>query len=267
MGNKSSSPPPDPCPGTKRYASALSDSNDRLRQHIGNLRIIREEKFASVALLEAKNRELIKQKNSLYTTVQIDDAKRMAMKPLEETITKNNVQISQLRNDIIKLNDEINDLNQKTRDERTITDPILSISNNAIHDVKLSVINANINSNDKYYTYYTAITKQNEKLSDKLKNANSDDFTYDQKANFQHEQVSSFVELNYILMIAYFVFFIILIGLLFFVQKNLSIYLKIAIIVALIIYPFIIYTIEEIIYTWGSYTTALISGTVYTKTV
>ena len=267
MGNKSSSPPPDPCPGTKRYASALHDSNDRLRQYIGTLTNVKDQKIASANELKTTNETLIKQRDALYTSVQLDDAKRMAMKPLEETISKNNVQISQLRNDIIKLNDEINDLNQKLRDERTITDPILSVSNNAIQDAKITEINANINSNDKYYTYYAAITKQNEKLSDKLKNVNSGDFTYDQKANFQYENVSRFVQLNYIFFVAYFVFIIILVGLLFFVQKNLSIYLKVAIIVALIIYPFIIYTIEEFIYTWGSYTTALISGTVYTKTV
>lgn len=265
MGNKSSKPPPDPCPGTKRYASALHDSNNRLRSNIVTLTTNRDQKIASANQLNAINAALSKERDSMYTSVQIDDAKRLAMKPLEETIAKNNNQISQLRDDILKLNNEINDLNQKLVDERTITDPILSISNKAIQDVKITGINTTINSNDKYYTYYTAITKQNEKLSDKVKNANSGDFTYDQKANFQYEQVSTFVQLNYILFIAYYVFIIVIVGLLFFVQKNMSIYLKIAIIVALIIYPFIIYTIEEFIYTWGSYTTALISGTVYEK--
>ena len=121
----------------------------------------------------------------MYTLVQVDDSKRAAMKPLEETIAKNNIEISKLRDDIVKLNNEINDLNQKLVDERKITDPILSISNKAIQETKGTEINANINSNDKYYRYYAAITKQNEKLSDKVKNANTGDFTYDQKANFQ----------------------------------------------------------------------------------
>uniref|UniRef100_A0A6C0DN98 Uncharacterized protein n=1 Tax=viral metagenome TaxID=1070528 RepID=A0A6C0DN98_9ZZZZ len=265
MGNKSSSPPPDPCPGTKQYANDLSASNDRARQQIVSLTTTRDQKKASANLLEATNKTLIKQRDSMYTLVQVDDSKRAAMKPLEETIAKNNIEISKLRDDIVKLNNEINDLNQKLVDERKITDPILSISNKAIQETKGTEINANINSNDKYYRYYAAITKQNEKLSDKVKNANTGDFTYDQKANFQYEQVSSFVQINYILFIAYYVFIIIIVGLLFFVQKNLSIYLKIVIIATLITYPFIIYTIEEFIYTWGSYTIALISGSVYVK--
>ena len=187
------------------------------------------------------------------------------MKPLEEKIAETNNEISNLRNDISRLTTERDNLIIKLKEERTITDPILSIGNNAVHHFKISEINDNINSNDKYYTYYTAITKQNEKLTDKVNNKISGDFTYDQKAYFQYEQVSRFLQLNYILTIAYYVFVIIIIGLLFFVQKNMSIYLKIVIIVLLSIYPFIIYTIEYLIYTWGSYTKSLISGTVYEK--
>uniref|UniRef100_A0A6C0E878 Uncharacterized protein n=1 Tax=viral metagenome TaxID=1070528 RepID=A0A6C0E878_9ZZZZ len=268
MGNKSAkpAPPPDPCPGTRRYASDLSDSNDAKRKSIPDLTKKLKEKQSQLAQLTAANDELTKQKKTLYTSIQIDDAKRAAMKPLEDTITKNNNEISKLRDEIIKINAEIDDLNAKLVDERKITDPIVSISNKAAQDFKFTETNTIINSNDKYYTYYTSIQTQNEKLADKVQNANTGDFTYDQKANFQYEEVSRFVEINYILLIAYFVFIIILVGLLFFVQKNMSIYLKMAIIALLIIYPFIIYTIEEFIYTWGSYTIALISGTVYVKT-
>jgi len=268
MGNKSAkpAPPPDPCPGTRRYASDLRDSNDAKRRSIPVLNATLKEKQSQLDVLTAANDALIKQKNSMYTSVQIDDAKRAAMKPLEDTITKNNNEISKLRDEIIKIQAEIDDLNQKLTDERKTTDPIVSISNKAAQDFKFTETNTIINSNDKYYTYYTSIQKQNEKLADKVQNANTGDFTYDQKANFQYEKVSTFVGINYILLIAYFVFIIILVGLLFFVQKNMSIYLKIVIIVLLIIYPFIIYTIEEFIYTWGSYTIALISGTVYVKT-
>jgi methyl-accepting chemotaxis protein len=268
MGNKSAkpAPPPDPCPGIRRYASDLSDSIDAKRRSIQDLTNKLKEKLSKLAQFTAANDELIKQIKALYTSEQIDHAVRTAMKPLEDTITKNNNEISNLIDEIIKINDEINDLKAKLVDERKTTDPIVSISNKAAQDFKFTETNTIINSNDKYYTYYTSIQKQNEKLADKVQNANTGDFTYDQKANFQYEKVSTFVGINYILLIAYFVFIIILVGLLFFVQKNMSIYLKMAIIALLIIYPFIIYTIEEFIYTWGSYTIALISGTVYVKT-
>jgi hypothetical protein len=268
MGNKSAkpAPPPDPCPGTRRYASDLRDSNDAKRRSIPVLSATLKEKQSQLDVLTAKNEALTKQKKALYTSKQIDDAKLAAKKPLDDIIAKNNNKISQLNDDIKKLNDEIDDFKAKLVDERKTTDPIVSISNKAAQDFKFTETNTIINSNDKYYTYYTSIQKQNEKLADKVQNANTGDFTYDQKANFQYEKVSTFVGINYILLIAYFVFIIILVGLLFFVQKNMSIYLKIVIIVLLVIYPFIIYTIEEFIYTWGYYTIALISGTVYVKT-
>jgi hypothetical protein len=266
MGNKSSSPPPNPCPGTKDYAQNLSNSNDEKRSSIPGLTAKVKEKQTQLDTLTATNKAFIKQRDAMYTSIQVDDKKRAAMKPLENTITKNNVDIEILRNDITKLNAEINDLNQKLVDERKITDPILSVSNNAVRDFKMSEINANMDGNDKYYTYYRGIVKQNEKLSDKLKNSDTSDFTYDQKANFQHDQVYAFIEINYVLFITYFVFIIVLIGFLFFVQRNMSIYLKIVIIISLGIYPFVIYTIEEFIYKWVSYITAIISGNVYVKT-
>lgn len=269
MGNKSSKsskpPPPNPCPGTKQYATDLSNTNDRLRTNIVTLTTTRDEKNASVTILKARNDVLIKDKNDKYTTAQVDEAKRKAMKPLEDEISKNNAEISKLNSEIVDLNNEITDLTQKLSDERNITDRILSINNEASQSVKFTAVNSIITSQDKYTTYYNSIRKQNEKLLDKVQNSNTNDLTYDQKAYFQYEQVSRFVQTNFLLLIAYYVFIIILIGILFFVQKNMSIYLKIGIILALSIYPFIIYTIEKFIYTWGSYTIALFSGTVYTK--
>ena len=266
MGNKPSKPPPPkPCPGTKQYATDLSNTNDRLRTNIVTLTTTRNEKNASVTILKARNDVLIKDKNDKFTTTQVDDEKRKAMKPLEDEISRNTAEISKLNSEIVDLNNEITDLTQKLRDERNITDPILSINNEASQSVKFTAINSIITSQDKYTTYYNSIRKQNEKLLDKVQNSNTNDLTYDQKAYFQYEQVSRFVQTNFLLLIAYYVFIIILIGILFFVQKNMSIYLKIGIILALSIYPFIIYTIEKFIYTWGSYTIALFSGTVYTK--
>lgn len=266
MGNKSSKPPPpNPCPGTKQYATDLSNTNDRLRTNIVTLTTTRDQKIASANQLKAANDELVKQQNAKYTNAQVEEEISKAKIPLQKTIDENTAEISKLNSEITDLNNKITDLTEKLRDERIITDPILSINNKASQTAKFTAINSIITSQDKYTTYYNSIRKQNEKLLDKVQNANTNDLTYDQKAYFQYEQVSRFVQTNFLLLIAYYVFIIILIGILFFVQKNMSIYLKIGIILALSIYPFIIYTIEKFIYTWGSYTIALFSGTVYTK--
>ena len=83
-------PPPDPCPGTRRYADDLKSSNNRLREHIVDLNNAVTSKKNTMNQLKTANDALIKKRDSMYTSVQLDDAKRKAMKPLEETIAKNN---------------------------------------------------------------------------------------------------------------------------------------------------------------------------------
>jgi len=211
------------------------------------------------------NANLQTQISRMFTKSQLDAAVSSAIKPLQAQIDSNNMTISALNAEKNTLTINRDNLLKQLSQERKVADDSLTIVNNEINNSKYKSTNIVYDSNEKTYDYFVAIREQNDKLLDKARNSKSDNLTYDQKAFYQVERFDSVLKINYILYIVYYVFIIVLIGILFFVQTNMSIYYRIIMIVLLIIYPFIIYTIEKMLYEAGSYTYSTINTNVYSN--
>jgi hypothetical protein len=201
----------------------------------------------------------------MFTKSQLDAAVSSAIKPLQDQINSNNNTISALNAEKNRLTINRDNLLKQLNQERKIADDSLKIVNSEIGNSKYKSTNIVYDSNEKTYQYYNSIREQNDKLLDKAKNSKSDNLTYDQKAFYQVERFDNVSKINYILYIVYYVFLIVLIGILFFVQTNMSIYYRIIMIALLILYPFIIYTIEKMLYDAGSYTYSTINTNVYSN--
>ena len=114
------------------------------------------------------------------------------------------------------------------------------------------------------YNFYNSIVNQNSQLdyeTQKYKNIYSTD---QQKSNYQSQQLDVMNTWNSYLFIIYYVFVLILCYFLYY-SKTLLIYMKVSILLSLLLYPFIINTIETNLYNAIRYTFAIINGNVYTN--
>lgn len=211
------------------------------------------------------NQTLQTEISKMFTKSHLDSVVSSAIKQLQDQIDSNNITISALNAEKARLTNNRDNLSKQLNRERKIADDSLTIVNNEIGNSKYKSANIIYDSNEKTYDYFVAIREQNDKLLDKAKNNKSENLTYDQKAFYQVERFDNVLKINYILYIVYYVFIIVLIGILFFVQTNMSIYYRIIIIALLILYPFIIYTIEKMLYDAGSYTYSTINTNVYSN--
>jgi len=260
MGNTSSTD----CPKISKYIDDTLKPDERnLNNQINNLNNEIAVIQKNIDNYRNKNNDLQTQISKMFTKAQLDTDVSIFIKPLEEQIESNKITISAYtveKNRLIGIRD---DLLKQLGQERNIVDQSLPLVKNEINSSTYKTANMVYDSNEKTYDYYNAIREQNGKLLDKSSNSKSENLTYDQKAFYQIERYDYTIKINYVLYIVYYVFLIILIGILFFVQRNMSIYYRIIMIALLIIYPFIIYTIEKILYDAGSYTYSTINTNVY----
>jgi len=260
MGNTSSID----CPKISKYIDDTLKPDERnLNNQINKLNEDINTNQKSIDKYTKDNQELQSQISKMFTKAQLDSDVSIAIKPLQDQIDSNKITISALtaeKNRLIGIRD---DLLKQLDQERKIIDQSLPLVKNEINNSTYKNANMVYDSNEKTYDYYVAIREQNGKLLNKSSTSKSENLTYDQKAFYQIERYDYTIKINYVLYIVYYVFLIILIGILFFVQRNMSIYYRIIMIALLIIYPFIIYTIEKILYDAGSYTYSTINTNVY----
>ena len=260
------------CPRTVEYVDDLKRDRDNLSNRVNSLNNIINDlnyrisiKQNEINSLTNENASLNKQILLMFTKAQLDATILSAIQPLQLQIESNNATISSLKNDINNLTLEKNKLTKQLELERNVIDQSLTIANNEAQKTAFSSANYIYDSNEKTYDYYNAIREQNDKLLSKAKNSKQDNLTYDQKAFYQIERLDFTVKINFILYVIYYVFLIILIGILFFVQKNINIYYRITIIILFLLYPFIIYTIEKILYDAATYTHLTINTNIYSN--
>uniref|UniRef100_A0A6C0E8E0 Uncharacterized protein n=1 Tax=viral metagenome TaxID=1070528 RepID=A0A6C0E8E0_9ZZZZ len=260
MGNTSSTD----CPKISKYIDDTLKPDERnLNNQINDLNAQINANQKSIDKYTKDNQELQTQISKMFTKAQLDTDVSNAIKPLQDQINSNNNTISALTADKNRLTGIRDNLLKQLGQERNIVDQSLPLVKNEINSSTYKTSNMVYDSNEKTYDYYNAIREQNGKLLDKSSNSKSENLTYDQKAFYQIERYDYTIKINYVLYIVYYVFLIILIGILFFVQRNMSIYYRIILIALLVIYPFIIYTIEKILYDAGSYTYSTINTNVY----
>jgi len=260
MGNTSSTD----CPKISKYIDDTLKPDERnLNNQINNLNNEIAVIQKNIDNYTNKNNDLRNQISKMFTKAKLDTDVLSVTKPLQDKIDSNNDEISALNDEKDILIGIRDDLSNQLGQERKIVDQSLPLVKNEINSSTYKTANMVYDSNEKTYDYYVAIREQNGKLLDKSSNSKSENLTYDQKAFYQIERYDYTIKINYVLYIVYYVFLIILIGILFFVQRNMSIYYRIIMIALLIIYPFIIYTIEKILYDAGSYTYSTINTNVY----
>lgn len=255
------------CPNTQKYIdNDLKPDNRDLNNKINDLNNQINAARKSIDKYTKDNTDLETQIAQMFTKTQLDTEVSNAIKLLQDLIISNTTTINSLKSQKGVLIDRRDDLiKQLEYQERKILEQTLSITNNDIRNAGFNSASIIFDSTEKTYDYYVAIKEQNDKLLDKSKNSKSENLTYDQKAFYQIERFDYSIKINFILYVVYYVFLIILIGILFFVQKTISIYYRIIIIALLILYPFIIYTIEKILYDAGSYTYSMINTNVYSN--
>jgi hypothetical protein len=254
------------CPNTVNYIdNTLKPEQRNLDNQIKNLNNEIAVIQKNIDKYTTDNQNLQTQISRMFTKSQLDAAVSSSIKPLQEQIDLNNMTISALNAEKNRLTINRDNLLKQLSQERKIADDSLTIVNSEISNSKYKSTNIVYDSNEKTYDYFIAIREQNDKLLDKARNNKSENLTYDQKAFYQVERFDNVLKINYILYIVYYVFLIVLIGILFFVQTNMSIYYRIIMIVLLIIYPFIIYTIEKMLYDAGSYTYSTVNTNVYSN--
>jgi hypothetical protein len=122
------------------------------------------------------------------------------------------------------------------------------------------------NNDNVIYTAdcYTYLTEQNTNIDQQLTNLDNTKTGYQQKTYFTTMAMMVAQNIFFILLISYFLLLLISIFYLF-VNKNITIYSKIFIIVFFAIYPFFLYSIEIYIFNAAYYLYCLFSGTVYIK--
>jgi hypothetical protein len=252
------------CPRTSAYINnTLKPEQTNLTNTINNLNISIKNIDADINKYTKSNQDLQTQISKMFTKAQLDTAVANAIKPLQDQIETNNNTIAALTAEKKRLIGTRDDLLKQLGKERQILDQSVTMANNGIRNSAYGSANIVYDSNQKTYDYYNAIRQQNQKLLDKSSDSKSDNLKYDQRAFYQIERYDFTVKINFILYIIYYIFLIILIGIFVFVQKNMSIFVRIVMIVLLIIYPFVIFFAEKLLYDAGSYTYSTINRNVY----
>lgn len=111
---------------------------------------------------------------------------------------------------------------------------------------------------------YEAIKKQNVLLNDQIQTNKGVYSTYDKQSFYAQEKIDTYKKMNFIL---YLLFYACLLGLIFmmFINETFSIYTKIGIVFAFILYPYVIRIIGKMFVFLFDYSIAVIKGEVYTS--
>jgi hypothetical protein len=180
-----------------------------------------------------------------------------------------NSKVNELKLKETQYNNLLNEYNIQVKDKQglmdylTVNEHFTNFSN--IEGLTSQEGNAVVKiTNGLDYNFYNSIVNQNSQLdyeTQKYKNIYSTD---QQKSNYQSQQLDVMNTWNSYLFIIYYVFVLILCYFLYY-SKTLLIYMKVSILLSLLLYPFIINTIETNLYNAIRYTFAIINGNVYTN--
>jgi len=182
---------------------------------------------------------------------------------LSETLTSAErlSKINSLNSEIVKLNDNINQL--EVAYQTLITDYTTLSSNytslNTDYDTAID------NEKNMQIELYKNIMNQNmglEKESDKLRGQHTADF---QKVIYQSDQNTSLNGMTNILWIIYYTIVFFLLCILIFIEKTMTVSMKLLIIVICCLYPYVINVIEMYLYEVYDYLYSIININAYTN--
>jgi uncharacterized coiled-coil protein SlyX len=100
---------------------------------------------------------------------------------------------------------------------------------------------------EKQQELFNAIKIQNNALVDTYSNENQGNRTNDQRIYYQQEQMNFINNINLGLFIIYFILLLVCLYILYY-KQSISIYIKLAILVGIVLYPFFIMDLEYLIY-------------------
>jgi hypothetical protein len=112
--------------------------------------------------------------------------------------------------------------------------------------------------------FYNSIVNQNKQLDAEIQNYKNNYSTDDQKVFYQSQQVDYLNLFNSYLFIIYYALFLVLCYFLYY-SKTLSKYMRIGMVILILLYPFIIMTVEKNIFVVLMYIFAVINGNAYIK--
>jgi hypothetical protein len=180
-----------------------------------------------------------------------------------------NSKVNELKLKETQYNNLLNEYNIQVKDKQglmdylTVNEHFTNFSN--IEGLTSQEGNAVVKiTNGLDYNFYNSIVNQNSQLdyeTQKYKNIYSTD---QQKSNYQSQHLDVLNTWNGYLFIIYYVFVLILCYFLYYSNTLLN-YMKVSIVLSLLIYPFIINTIETNLYNAIRYTFSIINGNVYTN--
>jgi hypothetical protein len=193
-----------------------------------------------------------------------------ALKNKQEQLRRDyNSKVNELKLKETQYNNLLNEYNIQVKDKQglmdylTVNEHFSNFSN--IEGLTSQEGNAVVKiTNGLDYNFYNSIVNQNSQLdyeTQKYKNIYSTD---QQKSNYQSQQLDVLNTWNSYLFIIYYVFVLILCYFLYYSNTLLN-YMKVSILLSLLLYPFIINTIETNLYNAIRYTFAIINGNVYTN--
>jgi hypothetical protein len=117
--------------------------------------------------------------------------------------------------------------------------------------------------NSDYIMMYNTVLAENkaiDKTVQQMKEANSTD---DSKFIYENEELYKLIFINNVLFYVYYL--LVIVGVFIFLRKNMNLYIKITSLILIILYPFLIYPIENIIYICVSFVYSFLTGNVYAK--
>jgi hypothetical protein len=198
-----------------------------------------------------KNVQLPNAVSQLNSTINTTVADYKTKIGLDNQVTKYTAARDKLNQKISSLTDDFTDTNSKivVRDAILETDnAIIDANTNAISDSTNYLNNAVVESSFLKEKYYATVSKQNNLLSQTLSDTLSGFTTNDKKSANKDDHEIIYATINWYLFIIYYVFLVWLLYLYGYVQVNMHRYKKIAIIIALILYPFYSEYLVEFLY-------------------
>jgi hypothetical protein len=188
------------------------------------------------------------------------------MKQQEQLKKKNKSIETQLKLKTEEYNNLLNDYNIQLKDKQGAMD-YLSIKEHfstiegltPAESEAVVEITGNLDKN-----FYNSIVNQNKQLDAEIQNYKNNYSTDDQKVFYQSQQVDYLNLFNSYLFIIYYALFLVLCYFLYY-SKTLSKYMRIGMVILILLYPFIIMTVEKNIFVVLMYIFAVINGNAYIK--
>jgi hypothetical protein len=208
-------------------------------------------------------KELDKCRSDLKTT---KNQYNIANKHLQNIKKKCKNTTTQLKLKTEEYNKLLNDYNIQLKDKQgamdylTINEHFSTIE--GLTDSETSAVKQLTGNLDK--NFYNSIVNQNKQLDAEIQNYKNNYSTDDQKVFYQSQQVDYLNLFNSYLFIIYYALFLVLCYFLYY-SKTLSKYMRIGMVILILLYPFIIMTVEKNIFVVLMYIFAIINGNAYIK--